>query len=158
MKLNPAHIHAASFNQAQIHRHAMALQFGAVVSLSDVYDFKAQDNQSAAQQQDEAQFLNDIRENLGPDELLLVEEGDSPSRYVFVANGEDRSMVQSLSDAAKQIQTRLPKVADRLYLQIFMHLYQTAFGKKFDYHNYALRSVNSAFKMMRHGVFEDKTV
>jgi formiminotetrahydrofolate cyclodeaminase len=75
-----------------------------------------------------------------------------------LANGEDRSLVESLTYTAKQLQNQMPEIAERIFTQIFVHLYETANRKKVDMNNSAFRKVQSAFKMMKHGPMEDKMI
>jgi hypothetical protein len=141
-------------NSVKYNHSHRAPQFGAVVDLTSTYRFLPKNPQGM----EEAEFFETICQNLGPDEVLLVEDGNKSSPYVFLANGEDRSLVESLTYAAKQLQSRMPDIAERLFLKIFVHLYETASRQKLDLNNSAYRQVKDAFKMMKHGPMEDKMI
>jgi hypothetical protein len=144
VKLNPVQYNHSNF----------APQFGAVVDLSSTYRFLPENPQKT----EGVAFFETICQNLGPDEVLLVEGGNKSSPYVFLANGEDRSLVESLTYAAKQLQSRMPDIAERIFTKIFVHLYETANRVKVDMNNSAYRQVKSAFKLMKHGPMEDKEI
>lgn len=145
-------------NYFQTAPNQTAPKFSAVMSLNKAYYLHPKNSQTPDQRDQEAQQLKEICQALGPDELLLVEESDEGGRYLFLVNGEDRSMVECLTRLAKQQEKTEPERAKQIYRKIFTHLYESAFRMKFDWHNSAFRSVSTAFRLMKEGILEDKEV